>query len=115
MKNIVPGPHARIDDCRTVVIFSDVCREVVDAMPVSLHEEDPLVFPEPGFSCMAQLGNGEVVGILYGTATRRLAFFPGFEIPTGNSSTVDAIIRESRLPEENVSYRWDHDLGAEEG
>ena len=115
MKNIAPGPDALIDICRSVVIFADIDQEAVDAMPVSLQEEDPLAFPEPGFSCTAQLGNGEVVGVFYGTATRRVGFFPGAELITGDPSTVDAILRESGLPGEKVSYRWDRDLVGESG
>ena len=109
MKNIAPGPDTRIDPCRTAVIYSDIGQEVLDAMPVCLQEEDPLALPEPGYSCTAQLGNGEVVGLFFGVVTRRLAFFPAPEILSGNRSTVEAIISESTLPENKVWFRWDRD------
>ncbi len=109
MKNTTPGPDKRIDDCNTVVIYSDVDQDAVDAMPVTLHEEEPLAFPEPGYSCTAQLTNGQVVGLFYGIATRRLVFFPGSAISTGDRLTAEAIISESNLPEKSVSFRWDRD------
>ncbi len=109
MKNSAPGPNTLIDVCKTVVIYSDIDLNDVKAMPVSLHEEEPLAFPEPGYSCTAQLGNGQIVGLFYGTATRRLAFFPGSEISTGDRITAEAIISESNIPEKKVSFRWDRD------
>lgn len=57
MKNTAPGPNTRINDCMTVVIYSDVDQDAVETMPVSLYEEEPLAFPEPGYSCTAQLSN----------------------------------------------------------
>jgi hypothetical protein len=112
MKNIASGPNACIDMCRSVVIYADISQDLVDAMPVCLHEEEPLAFPEPGSSCTAQLSNGDVVGLFYGTCTRRLAFFPGIEITTGDRMTVQAIINESNLPKDNVYVIWDQHLDA---
>jgi hypothetical protein len=107
MNNITPGPDALIDMCRSVVVFADIGREVVEALPIRLEEEDPLAFPEPGLSGTARLGNGEVVGVFYGLATRKLAFFPGDTLITGDPATVEAVLCESGLPVEKVSYRWD--------
>ena len=109
MKSIAPGPDAPVDIFRSVVVFSEIGREVVEALPIRLEEEEPFAFPEPGLSGTARLENGEVVGVFYGSGSRKLAFFPGETLITGDPATVAAILRESGLAEEKVSYRWDRE------